>query len=70
MLTKHPGRRMRWPDICAHPFWRGALPVQPTPPQPDFEAFLAAHYPPDEPDSEVHLSFICILARGSGLFYL
>ena len=58
MLCKDPARRIDWPSLCSHPFWQSAISPLPLPPQPEFEAFLAAHSPPEEP--EAPLGQVCL----------
>ena len=57
MLCKNPAQRLQWPQLCGHPFWHAHLPLLPLPPQPDFEAFLAAHAEPE--DLQPHLAEVC-----------
>ncbi|KAG2493011.1 hypothetical protein HYH03_008674 [Edaphochlamys debaryana] len=40
LLDKNPGTRIRWKELCEHPFWQVRLPVLDLPPEPALEAFI------------------------------
>ncbi|PNW72926.1 hypothetical protein CHLRE_14g612000v5 [Chlamydomonas reinhardtii] len=43
LLDKNPATRIKWRELCAHPFWQVRLPTLDLPPEPALEAFIARY---------------------------
>ncbi|KXZ51880.1 hypothetical protein GPECTOR_11g315 [Gonium pectorale] len=43
LLDKNPATRIKWKELCAHPFWQVRLPTLELPPEPALEAFIARY---------------------------